>query len=484
MANLVSKILKNNNFLSLANNGLVAVLGFFSFIVLVRSIPTNEFGEWVLFLTTLNFIDMLRFGITRTAIVRFLSGADADEGKKLLGSNYVINISSTVIVIFLVVLAKFLFSDSIEQSGFSLFFNWFPLVAAINLPFNNSLSVLQAKMRFDYILLIRIINVGSFMLYLIVNYFWFRSGIISIMWAYIITNILSSLVAMVLNWDGIKHVFNATRRTNKIILNFGKYTSGTLIGSNLLRSADTFILGLSPFLGTTGVALYSIPLKLTEIIEIPVRSFAMTAFPSMSKASIEGNKELVRKIFYQNAGGLTYLLIPVMIFCFIFAEEFVTILGGADYNETASIFRVFCVYGLLLPIDRFIGVGLDSINKPKQNFIKVVYMTLSNIIGDSIVVFGMYYLVFVTSVITLFGLGYNDLTIINDNATTFTMISVLNMVAVVTIIFALIGIFVGSYYLKKDLDIHLRRIFIEGFGFFKILLKNYKGAETKGQQFT
>lgn len=86
MANILAKIFKNHNFLSLANNGLVAVFGFFSFIILVRSLETNEFGEWVLFITSLNFLDMLRFGITRTAIVRFLSGADDKEGKHLLGS--------------------------------------------------------------------------------------------------------------------------------------------------------------------------------------------------------------------------------------------------------------------------------------------------------------------------------------------------------------------------------------------------------------
>jgi len=78
VANILAKIFKNNNFLSLANNGLVAVFGFFSFILLVRSLETNEFGEWVLFITSLNFLDMLRFGITRTAIVRFLSGADKE----------------------------------------------------------------------------------------------------------------------------------------------------------------------------------------------------------------------------------------------------------------------------------------------------------------------------------------------------------------------------------------------------------------------
>jgi hypothetical protein len=39
-----------------------------------------------------------------------------------------------------------------------------------------------------------------------------------------------------------------------------------------------------------------------------------------------------------------------------------------------SILRVFSIYGLLLPIDRMTGVGLDSINKPKINAIKVFIM--------------------------------------------------------------------------------------------------------------
>ena len=445
----------------------MAVLGFFSFIVLVRSLPTEEFGEWVLFITTLNFIDMLRFGITRTAIVRFLSGADETEGKQLLGSNYAINGASTLLLIVLVVVVNLFFESSIKESGFSLFFTWFPLVAIINLPFNNSMSVLQARMRFDNMLIIRIINVGSFMTFLVLNYFIFRGGIMVIMYAYITTNLASSLIAAGLNWDGIRHIFNATKRTNKIILNFGKYTSGTLIGSNLLRSADTFILGLSPFLGVTGVALYSIPLKLTEIIEIPVRSFAMTAFPKLSKASIEGNKKLVMDIFYQNAGGLTYILIPIMAFSFVFAEEFVTILGGPEYKETASIFRIFCIYGLLLPVDRFIGISLDSINMPKQNFFKVIYMTLSNIIGDAIVVFGFYYIVLGFSISYLFFVGYSDPEVLAQTASIFTMITVLDLVAVVTILFTLIGIFIGSHYLKKELDIKLRYIFKGGIDFLK-----------------
>lgn len=53
---------------------------------------------------------------------------------------------------------------------------------------------------------------------------------------------------------------------------------GTMVGANLLRSSDTFLIGA--FLGGEAVAIFNIPLKLFELVEIPLRSFAATALPS------------------------------------------------------------------------------------------------------------------------------------------------------------------------------------------------------------
>lgn len=466
MSNVLSKILKNNNFLSLANNGLVAVFGFFGFLLLVRSLNTNDFGKWVLLITTANFVDMLRFGITRTALVRFLSGAEKDEAKHLIGSNYFINFVSSALIAGIVLGISFLFPEKIHDSGFSLFFYWFPVLAFINLPFNNAQSVLQANLRFDRLLILRIVNVGGFMLFLLVNYFWMHLSLQAIVYAYLIVNIVTSIISSITNWDGIRYAFSAKRATNKLIINFGKYSTGTLIGSNLLKSADTFIIGLSPFLGTAGVALYSIPLKLTEIIEIPLRSFAMTAFPGMSKASIEGNTKKVKELFYTNVGGMTLLLFPIMILSFIFAKQLVYILGGPGYESTASIFRIFCIYGLLLPLDRFIGVTLDSVNLPKFNFYKVVYMTLSNIIGDTIVVFAFVFIAGAVSSLTLWYSGIHNISQIFLFSKEYTVLNVLQGVAWVTIAFTLIGIFIGHHYLNQHMEIHLRKIFKGGIRFF------------------
>ncbi len=459
--NRFRQIITSNNFLSLANNGLVAIFAFLSFIMLVRMVPQETFGEWVLFITASNFIDMLRFGITRTAIIRFLSGAKHGEAMKLMGANNTINLISTILLASILFIIYNFESESIRNSGFDMFFKWYPLLAFLSLPFNNAQSVLQAQLRFDKMLWLRLVNVGTFMIFLAVNFF-LKYDITIILFAYLIANMLSSLLASSLNWDGIRYIFKTKMAAVKIILNFGKYTTGTLIGSNLLKSSDTFIIGLSPFLGPLGVALYSIPLKLTEIIEIPLRSFAATAFPGMSKASLENNTSEVKRIFYANAGGTTFLMIPMMLFSFIFAEEIVFILGGSDYLVTANIFRIFCVYGLILPIDRFIGVALDSVNQPKSNFIKVLYMTAANIIGDLLVVFSLPTLMlgFSFFVLVLSGVFPDSA---YDLAHGLTIVKTLEFVAIVTILFTLIGIAVGFHYLSKSINIKLLDIFKVGY---------------------
>ena len=452
---------------------IVAIFGFFSFVILIRTLEPNIFGEWVLYITAGNFIEMLRFGITRTAIIRFLSGAKDKEKEKLIGSNWVIGLIATLIIVAILWLIYFIFPESIESSGYSLFFIYYPFLALLNLPFNNALSILYAEQKFDKILYIRLINVGTFVIFLFFNLFFIHLGIIEIVFAHLFFNFLTSLICIILKWDGIKHFFKANRKTNKIILNFGKYTTGTLIGSNLLKSTDTFLIGLSAFMGTTGVALYSVPLKLTEILEIPLRSYVATAFPRMSKASIENNIKEVKRIYYSYTGGLTYLLLPIIIIGFIFAEDFVTILGGKEYIETANIFRIFCIYGLFIPIDKFTGVALDSINKPRKNFNKVVYMASANIIGDSLVIFLISKFLLFFSIITLLP-KYFSTGMVFSISSHYSVLTSLELVSVVTIFFTLLGVVIGTNYLNSEIKLNLKYIFIEGINFYKYTLKDIK----------
>jgi len=437
----LQKIVQEDNFLSLAGNLVIAFFGISGFAILARSLSVDMFGQWVLFIAAGSFIEMFRFGITNTGLIRYLSGADQSFRIKLMGSNALIGTGATIIIAIVIGGCNLFYHKAISHSGYQLFFTWYPLLAFFNLPWNNALVVLQADRKYGKILALKAINSGGFFIVLLLNYFFFSMTLLQIVWVNLIINAITSLMSIVAGWDGLKHIRKASSFTNSTLLHFGKYTTFTLVGTNLLRSADMLIISLSP-LGNAAVALYSIPLKLTELQQIPLRSFAATAFPKMSKASLLGKVAEVRALFYTYSGALTYLFIFISIFTFVFADFFVLFLAGKQYLQTdattgfnaVSIVRVFSIYGLLLPIDRMTGIGLDSINKPNVNALKVLLMVIANVVGDLISIF---------------------------------LFKSLILVAVSSILFTLLGIWIGMIFLNRELGLQYSEIFKEGVKFYK-----------------
>lgn len=451
MKNILKKLVYEDNFLSLAGNLTISFFGFAGFALLTRSFPMEEFGKWVLFIASFAFIEMFRLGITNTAIVRYLSGVTHEERIKFIGSNALIGLVATIGIGIVLVICYLLFSTPIKNAGYDLFFIWYPILALVNLPMNTAIVIMQADQKFGRIFFVRLLEGGSFFLLLIINFLFLKLTLVQLVCAMIIINFLVSGVCIYKGWDGMRFIPKATKQSNKTLLDFGKFTTFTLIGTNLLRSTDTFIISFSP-LGTAAVALYSIPMKLTELQQIPLRSFAATAFPKMSKASINHKVQEVKELFYTYAGAMSYLFVFISIFVFIFADLFVLILGGKQYLGTdpvtgfnaTTIVRIFTIYGLLLPIDRMTGVGLDSVNRPNKNFIKVLYMVIINLIGDLIAIF---------------------------------IFKSLTLVAVATILFTSIGIWVGFYFLNKELKLEFFQIFKFGITFYQSLLDKFRNRK-------
>lgn len=445
-------IIKEDNFLSLAGNIVVAFFGIVGFAILARSLSVEDFGQWVLLVAASSFIEMFRFGLTSTGLIRFLSGSDKDLNLQLIGANAFIGIISTISISLILFICNYFYGAGIEKAGYGLFFTWYPVIAFVNLPWNNAIVLLYAERLYGKILFLKAINSVGFAILLALDLFFIDLSLNEIVLGFLSVNFVTSIVSIIKGWDGIFKIKHASLKACKKLLDFGRYTTFTLIGTNLLRSIDTFIISLSP-LGNTAVALYSIPLKLTELQQIPLRSFTATAFPKMSKANASGKNEEWKSFFYSYAGAITLLFIPLSICTFIFAEPLIVILAGKNYTiqdpdtgfNAVTILRIFSIYGLLLPIDRMTGIGLDSINRPQTNVLKVFIMVTANVIGDLIAVYLFHSLL---------------------------------MVAVASVLFTLIGIITGMRFLNKYLRLNYKDIFIGGKIFYTSLFAKLTAVKT------
>jgi O-antigen/teichoic acid export membrane protein len=436
------QLFKEDNFLSLGGNLVLAIFGFGVFALLARILDTNSFAEWVLFISGGSFVEMFRFGLTNNGLIRYLSGASEENSKRLIGSNVIIGFAISIAISFVLILVNTIFHDSIEQSPYRLFFNWYPLLVFLNLPWNNALVVLQARMDYTKMLIIKTLNSGLFFIIVLLSSFLIQLTIDELIWFLLGINLLTSILTIVKGWDGMKLIRKAHKDTSRQLLNFGKFSVFTLLGSNLLKNADIIIISLSP-LGSAAVALYSIPLKLLEIIQIPLRSFTATAFPKMSKASLRGDKSQLAFLFNTYTGALFYLFVFIGLFFYVFAKELVVLVSGQQYLnievigfDIVLIVKILAVYAILLPLDRMTGIGLDSINKPNINAIKVAFMVVTNVLGDLVAVF-------------VFG----------------SLVGV----AIFTLVFTGIGIVLGFYFLKKEIKFSPNSLILSANNFYLLL---------------
>jgi O-antigen/teichoic acid export membrane protein len=432
--------LRNKHFLSLVGNGSMSVLAMVTIGILLRNMTPTDVGLWFFFQSIFSLIDTLRVGFLQTAMIKFYPGTEGEKADAILGSVWFLSLLITGILIGLNLLAAIAI-PFLDNFGMVTVIKWFGITFLFTLPSSVSAWILQSNQRFDGLLLIRVVSQGAFIIMILGAIFFTKLDLSLVL---LINAISSALVSLYCISQGWAHIQTFSKRTKQWILelfHFGKYSVGTSISTNLLRSSDTFVIMF--VLGAAGpaaVTMYSMPMRLMEVIEIPLRSFLSTAMPSMSIAFNRDNKKEVVDIMQKYAGTLTLALIPVSIVAIILADFAIVILGGSQYSgsHAVSVYRIFMSFAMFYPLDRFLGVTLDIIHQPKINFYKVLVMLVTNVTFDFI---GIHFF-------------HN-----------------INGVALGSLFTFLSGVFFGYYWLRKYLDFKLIDFFTVGIKEIQIFIK-------------
>lgn len=424
----ITNIIKGKSFASLAGNGIGALLGLVTFALLARILNKADFGMWILFLTIYGLFDTLRIGMILNALVKNLAKCTSpEEEHETIGS--AMYITSIITAIFLVIiLATYIICYQFNfLTNYIGYFKWYAIIALLTLPNNFATWVLNAKLN---IISMSLIRAFTQILFIIGILFIVKesNNIESLFISYGISHLIISIFCILFGISGIQYVFKNTKKIVKNIFDFGKYSMGTLLGANLLRSSDTFII--NNLLGSVLVAIYNVPMRIIELVEMPLRSFAITALPQFAHLFASGKKQILKSEFERRSGAIFFILLPLSIFCLIFAESMVVWLGGAKYEDSAILLRLFAIYTAILPLDKFSGILLDVIDKPQINFLKVTLMLTVNVVGDIIA-------------ISYFG--------------------TLQSVAIVSSLTFLTGFLFGFFMIKKHIDISLTNVFVYGF---------------------
>jgi O-antigen/teichoic acid export membrane protein len=396
--------LNNKYVLALSGNVAISVLGIMQWGLLYRSLDKYDVGLWIFFMMVYSLADALRNGLLSTATVKFYAGAEPARAATVLGSVWFLAIAITGSLCVLDV-ACFPFMHHFSSPEITVTIKWFGITVLSSLVFTVVLWILVADEKYGKILWLRLVNSGSMVMLIIALIFMKKMSLEALLFVNVITYCLASLVGLLWGLAKVKTLFKKSNECIFEIIHFGKYSLGSSLLSRCLASTDTFIITF--ILGPAALAIYSIPLRLMEFIELPLRSFVGIGMSSMAAALNNKNMERVIYIFKKYSGMVTYAFIPLIIGTFIFADLAVSILGGGKYigTEAANIYRIFMTFAILYPIDRFNGVTLDIIHQPKINFYKVIIMLVINVGADfaGLAIYRNIYSVAIASFFTLAG---------------------------------------------------------------------------------
>lgn len=423
---VLDRYIKNQSYYVLFGNLFAAAFSMCSFMLLTRFLTKQSFGEFETFMAMLVLIEMVFQGLSNNAMVRFLNSY-IHRRKEIIGSSWAIRIFLNIVTTILIYSAYFIFKDSIDSSDFRLFFIFCPIFIWSVLPVNMARSVLQSDQNFKLLALTNIFIPISLFIFYIVGYI-LKVDLMYVVYGNIAFRILLMLVIQFKYGSYISCVKYTSYAIVRKLLGFGKFSILTFLGSSVLKSSDKILIQY--FMGAANVANWSVPMKLTELIDNPVRSTASTSYPKMTKMYTEKKYKELSSYLHNIIAKYVIIAIPLSILCMFIPSVFINFLGGAGYENSYIILQVFSFYFLLVPFDRFIGTALSSINKPQYDSIKVSTMAIVNIVGDIIVLI---------------------------------IFKELWPVAVVTLLNISAGIGIGIFYLKKHItDFSIRKILIEG----------------------
>lgn len=378
MKNTSKKHQINIQVLAFASQLIPAIVGVLSFMLLVRNTTPIVLGQFVIYMAAVVLFEMVKSGGLQSALVMRAAGSNKKQQLVINGSAYWLGAMVTFSLT--LILAVLYFSKIfITQPGIQIFCGWYAILGIITLPLHIAEATAVARQDLKFLLWLRVSQSANALL--IACYAYFRGGgLENFATVHLLFTALLLIIVLLCGKTNPSQIRHKTMQEVKSLFKLIKYTLATLATTNLLKSADTFLIG--SLMGPLSVAKYAVPLKLTELFEIPLRSLSTTAFPQLAAKNNASDHSAFKNSFVEYLSWAYLLYVPGLLIAFIFAPYIVLFIGGAQYADTTSIFRVFILYGLLLPIDRMTGISLDALQKPARNFQKVFIMATVNIIAD------------------------------------------------------------------------------------------------------
>ncbi len=371
-------------------------------ILAARYLGPSDYGLLVLGITILNIASVFALAGIHQGIGKFinhyLAKKQHDKVKGLLISSFIITISLSIVILFLL----YYFSDVIAERIFNMEgLNTIIAIFSVGVPFSVLTQLLKyyffAFKKPEYVIISESIFEKMLNLAFLIVVISISASLYAVGWAYVLSLIISSVVAALLLKSKIKNILKKSLKPAfdfKQLIPFSFPLMVTGILGMALAWTDTIFIGI--FKSNADVGIYNVAYIIASALMIIWLSFGNIFYPIISELYAKKAKDAIRKTFETVSRWIFILVLPIFIFVLAFPARTLSITFGQNYLGAALPLVILIIGYFFTTLFGLSEHGLRTFNKTKflglttligliaNIFLNIILIPLYGIVGAAI----------------------------------------------------------------------------------------------------
>ena len=348
------------------DKGLPALFGIGMIFLVVRILPENEYGSFVLVQTLYTLASTLGTALALLPLTKF-AAETTENGPYITAALTLLALFFAAVSVVVIALQTPLIAllDPRNEGHLSSLMLFIPVLLLTAYFRNFAVALLQATYRVREIFWIDAVYfLGSLVFFAAAKRMNHFSTASDVFVSITLAQILSSLTALACTRRQITGIRLPAISAIRTLWDFGKYSFCTTGLSAVFSQMDVFLL--SSLVGVGAVAVYNAARILTRAFDMMTQLIMMFLLPFSSRHYAAGNIQTLSSTAEKTICFTTIVLLPVAFIMIAFPGEILHLLYGQRYAEGAPIVRILGFVVFVVPWTAVSSSFVGGIGRVKE----------------------------------------------------------------------------------------------------------------------
>jgi O-antigen/teichoic acid export membrane protein len=374
---LFSNLIKETTW-AILDKALAPLYGIGFIFVVVKHLPENEFGIYLLFQAFFFFIVLIDTTLVQTPMMKYL--AEGEESDWAIPCGILLSLCVLFIGILVPYGGRELWAHLLNAPDLIRVLALLPwLISGFFLKGVCSFILVSKQQTRKLFIVDFIYFGGSFIGIVLLWGLAYELNVDNVITVNIFMAFFSSVAALFFTYRRILNSLESFKFNNvKRLLHFGKYGLSSGIANYFVANGDSYIISL--FHGPAQVAAYGAAKIMFRLYGVFAQVLQIIVLPVASRLYVENKKDELRTFTEKSICFFFLSIIPINLFALLNSSLLFEILYNGKYTESIIIFNILFVGSFILPWS-FVGSYVFVANeKVKSNFQIILASSLINFV--------------------------------------------------------------------------------------------------------